>query len=196
MSDELLGAEILGYDEYGDPVYADDQSMLGAFPRFPMRRSVVPGAGRKMLIPGRGPGLPAVHPLPMPFPGASGPAGGQSAVAFPAVTFTNTSALNFTVTTNPNRMLRSKKLVVQVIRSAGAVVEIPYVNSLFIGPINQFSDANPMPAEAFTSDNTFFIQGTPIDQGTVITINYTCSVNPGAGETISLIGMIACDGVM
>jgi hypothetical protein len=189
---------ILGYDENGDPIYADSQ-MLGAMRPFGLQRMLAqrgPGPGRRFLVPPAGRGLPARHPMTMPFPGAAGPAGGSTTIAFPVVQFTNVSLLNFVVVSNPNRLLRPSKLVAVVNRSAGAVVEIPYVANLTVGPINQFSDANPKPAEAFTSDNTFSLNGTPATQGTVISANITCSANPGAGETIDVILMLACDAVM
>lgn len=194
---------ILGYDDYGMPIYEDDVSgeggdLLGFHgrraPRF--RRRLMPGPGRRFVVPPPGAGLPQMHPMVMPFPGAGGPAGGKTTIAFPAVQFAAGTALNFAVVSNPNRTIRPRKLVAVVNRSAGAIVEIPFVANFTVGPVSQFSDANPKPAEAFTPDNTFELLGTPATQGTVITANITCSANPGGADTIDVILMLACDAIM
>jgi hypothetical protein len=119
----------------------------------------------------------------------------ETNIGFETQRLTDTSALAFQVTARPQRLVRPKKLVVIVNRTGTTIVPAILIASVFVGPINQLSSADPLPAEAFTADNTHYLMGTSAAPGTDIIINILATANTAATEYVDITCMLNCDAI-
>lgn len=177
-------------DLYEGLGYLEDDS-LGA----PMQlvRSVPAGARR---IISRRAASPAVRrraqaravaaELSSPAPGIPGVDAAMLPLGFTTIQFTNASATTLTVTSTPQKPIKGRRLVVDLARTAGAT-QLVTISRFLIGSTNVLPSGQPISVTPFAAGAFHTVLDlVPAGPGITITIDYTVSAAPGAGETIDV----------
>lgn len=170
-ADDILGDDVLGADDLlGDDLVGADMDVLGARRR---RRA----RWRAQLSRGA-PGAPAHAEMMMPL-------------GLGAVTFTNLTPTEATLSAPPQLAFRPERLVLVVTRSAGAAAIGVALSDLKIGQRSQLVAAVDLPAEAF-GPNAFGVRLAldPATPGIVISARVRVTQAPGAGESVTVIGTL------
>lgn len=165
-----------GYDE--DMGY--DDLMMGARRRRRapvVRRGVQPNQLRQALVPA--------------VPGAPSFGGRMAPMGLTPVTFTPTSGTLLNMTAAPNKAFKGSRLLLVVVRTAGAAAIAVTINSLNIGQSNNTVSAQPLPVEGF-APGAFQVELAmdPVTPGISVSFPIQVSAAPGAGESITVTGMV------
>lgn len=167
MSDYLLGADLLGDDLLGDDM-GDD---LGAL----RRRRASPNrqlAWRRQQL----------------APGVSAPGARRLSLGLPAAAFIASTPINTTLTTqtNPQRPFRAERLIINVLRSAGAGAVGIALADMRCGTQSQLAGVSGISADAFPPnaiDTTMVMD--PIQPGVNFTVSYVNQLAvPAANEVL------------
>lgn len=175
---ELLG-ELMGDDDEEDPI-------LGQ--RSPLHRRISARRGgsrriqssrariRKALVP-KTPGVPK-------------PGGREQPLGFTPVQFTDSSALVFNLTAEPQVPLKGRRLIIDVVREAGEGGLITIVD-LKVGQRSQLISAQPLIVAGY-GPTAFGVDMAldPAVPGTVVTLTVACSAQPGSAKTVDIGAMI------
>jgi len=165
-------------DDMDDIMGEDDEDLLGAPIRLRARFRRRKRTRRKQIR----------QSLRQPYPGATG-AGGpkQYPLGFPALQFVNAGATTLQAQSNPQRPFRGQRLIIDVVRSAGAAGILVTLDSFNVGQNPCLLNANPVSADAFRPDAvSTLLAMPPAEPGINLTAQYTVSVGPGVGETVDV----------
>jgi hypothetical protein len=183
-----MGAfDLMGYDDIGqDELLGDDELLLG----LDELDAVLGARGRRA----RGGGRQALarklgYKAALAKGAASGapPSGAKEwPLGFPILVFTSLTGTLLNAISRPQRLHRGRRLIVTVVRSAGAAAVAVSVNQIFVGADNQMIAAQPIAAEAFgpTAVGTAMVF-TPASPGIDVTIQYLTSPVP-VGESVTV----------
>lgn len=184
---ELLGA-MGALDDDEDPILGDLDDYvdeLGARRRFGGRsrrrgrRRSLRSRLKRMLVP-KTPGVPT-------------PGGREQPLGFTTVQFTNTSALTLQLTCRPNRPIKGRRLIIDLVRSVAGSGGLLTVNRFDVGGKNQLLSQDPVTINAFAHDATLTLLALdPITPGVPGILEITASAQPGVGETVDVAATLYC----
>ncbi len=127
----------------------DDDDELGLRFGSLIRSRSLRSRGRR----GRRRGAAAVRRLLVPkIPGTPKAGVRQWPLGFPTASFTATSGTVIQVQSNPQRAFKGSRLQTSIARSGATSTGLVTIGQLFIGQTNQLVSAQPINADAFTSD--------------------------------------------
>lgn len=120
-------------------------------------------------------------------PGVPKPGGRELPLGFTPIQATNTSALAFNLTANPQVPIKGRRLVVDVVRSAAGSGGLITVTDIRVGQRSQMVSAQPLTVTTFGA-GSFGVDMAldPAEPGIVITLSVAFSAQPGVGETVDV----------
>lgn len=124
-------------------------------------------------------------------PGVPTPGARELFLPFPAIQFTNTSALVLTMTSRPQRPFKGRRLVITATRSAGAAAIAVAVANLTVGAVQQPVATGLTPVETFAG-GSFGVDLAldPATPGVEIVLTIQALAQPGVGETIDVTAVL------
>lgn len=138
-------------------------------------------------------GRPAIsRALSTPAPGVQGGGARFDALGLSSITFVNGGATSLQMTSTVQKVFKGSRLVL-VRNNVGAASPglTVLVQNLFVGQVNQFVSAQPIPVEVFAA--TAFGVDMALDTVTPainLLLNVTISAAPAAAETVTISGSI------
>jgi hypothetical protein len=167
------------YDDMGAPIAA--------------RR---PG-GRLLRIPQTGRGaIRGRPPIVSAMPGVPTPTQARQPLGLTNVVFTAASAQLLAMTGLPQRPFRGRRLVLNVLRTAGAAAIGVNVVAIMTGQTNEMAGQQPTFAEAFGPLATDMVmQMQPAGPGITISVQCATTAAPAGADTVTVQGQILGDVV-
>lgn len=126
-------------------------------------------------------------------PGVAAPGGRLQALGFPVAVFAAGTAINtlIQVNTNPQRPFRGERLVLTVLRTAGAAAVGVRLVRVECGTANQLVGVDAIDADAFRPD-AFGIRMVldPVQPGVLVTLQFQNALAVPAGESVTVLASI------
>jgi hypothetical protein len=127
------------------------------------------------------PAVPGVPPI----------GGREEPLGLGTFTFGNATAQTTALTGRPQKPFKGSRLVITIVRTAGAAAIGVNVNSLFVGVNNMLVSSQAVPADMFSPLAVGVAMNIdPATPGIDVVLNLATTATPGAGETITVTAAI------
>lgn len=196
---EIVGYDLVGYDEMGQAVLAPR--------RHPSFRSFLPGRRTPGRAPGRMPvrslpirtvpGMPAVRagaPLRAQVPGAPQPFEGDIPLGLATISFAAAAAAGTELPAvgRPERLFQGERLVATAFNAAGALIpQAISVSLIQVGDSVVNTGPNPLPLTMYAHDATYIRHAfPPAEIGNQVIVRYRLNIIVPAMDTFTVVSAI------